>query len=431
MSKGQAITQIQADAYLKADCSSAEKAVNSFDHIYHWNQNQFDALVSFTFNCGRGNLNKLLQNGTRTIREICAMIPAYNKAGGVVLQGLVNRRAAEKELFDKPVSSSAPSAVIRKPVSYLQTDPRWKNCNYSAKGEARTIGSSGCGPTAAAMVIATLKDSRVTPVTTAEWSMAHGYKALNQGTYYTYFEPQFAVYDIPCKRLNQTNLYGKTSCDAHTKARNALQKGDWIIACMGKGHWTSSGHFILIYKYEDGMIHINDPASTSESRIKNTWDLFAGQVKYLWTVTVPEEFIPSAPTSPDGISETNVEFIGKINTRSDNLNIRSAPDTASPKTGFYKKGELVPIAAKTSGGWYRTDQGYIYGKYVIAARGRVCGCTKLNMRKQPEVQPDNVTSVLNVNDELYLINRAGNGWYKVRTKNNLAGYVSGKYIAIL
>ena len=53
------------------------------------------------------------------------------------------------------------------------------------------------------------------------------------------------------------------------------------------------------------------------------------------------------------------------------------------------------------------------------------------MRKQPEVQPDNVTSVLNVNDELYLINRADNGWYKVRTKNNLAGYVSGKYIAIL
>lgn len=431
MSKDRAITQTQADEYLKMDCFSAEKAVNSFDNIYHWNQNQFDALVSFTFNCGRGNLNKLLQNGTRTIREISAMIPAYNKSGGVVLQGLVNRRAAEKELFDKPVSSTTSSAVIRKPVSYLQTDPRWKNCNYSAKGEARTIGSSGCGPTAAAMVIATLKDRHVTPVTTAEWSMAHGYKALNQGTYYTYFVPQFSAYGIPCKRLNQTNLYGKTSSAAHTEARNALQKGDWVIACMGKGNWTSSGHFILLYKYENGIIHINDPASTAESKIKNTWDLFAGQVKYLWIVTVPEEFNLSIPSSPDTTSETSVEFIGKINTHSGNLNIRSAPDTSSPRIGSYEKGALAPITAKTSAGWYRTDQGYIYGKYVTAARGRVSDCTKLNIRKQPEVQPDNVLSVLNVNDELYLINRAGNGWYKVRTKNNLVGYVSGKYIAIL
>jgi len=50
---------------------------------------------------------------------------------------------------------------MNKPVSYLQTDPKWKNHNYSAKGESKTIGSSGCGPTAAAMVIATLKNNTV------------------------------------------------------------------------------------------------------------------------------------------------------------------------------------------------------------------------------------------------------------------------------
>ena len=66
---------------------------------------------------------------------------------------------------------------MNRPVRYLQTDPRWKNYNYSAKGEKKTIGTSGCGPACAAMVIATLKDKNVTPVTTAGWSMAHGYKA--------------------------------------------------------------------------------------------------------------------------------------------------------------------------------------------------------------------------------------------------------------
>lgn len=181
-----------------------------------------------------------------------------------------------------------------KPISYLQTDPRWKNHNYSAPGEKKTIGSSGCGPTSAAMVIATLKDKNVTPVTTSEWSMKNGYKAYNQGTYYTYFVPQMEKYGITCRRLNTANLYGKNSSAAHTEALNALQRDDWVIACMGKGNWTSSGHFILLYGFENGYVSINDPASTASRRIKNTWALFSKQVKYMWTVTVPDRFKTSA-----------------------------------------------------------------------------------------------------------------------------------------
>lgn len=306
--KGQVITQAQADAYLKSDCANAEKHVNNYNNIYHWNQNQFDALVSFTFNCGSGNLKTLLNNGQRTISEISAKITAYNKAGGKVLQGLVNRRNAEKELFDKmaTVSSYNKSQMI-KPVSYLQTDPKWKNHNYSAKGEKKTIGSSGCGVTVAAMVIGTLKDKNVTPVTTAEWSMSHGYKALNQGTYYTYFVPQFNQYGITCRQLNFSNLYGKLSSTAHNEALSALKNGNWVIACMGKGHWTSSGHFILLYKYENGYIYVNDPASTKADRVKNTWDLFAKQVKYMWVVDVPDSFKTgiTSPTISATVSNIN------------------------------------------------------------------------------------------------------------------------------
>ena len=104
VSKEQTITQSQADACLRADCASAEKAVNRYMDTYHWNQNQFDALVSFTFNCGAGNLKTLLDGGARSIAQISEKIPAYRKAGGRVLQGLINRRAAEKSLFDTPVS---------------------------------------------------------------------------------------------------------------------------------------------------------------------------------------------------------------------------------------------------------------------------------------------------------------------------------------
>lgn len=193
------------------------------------------------------------------------------------------------------------------PIYYMQTDSRWKNQNYSAPGEKKTIGSSGCGIACSAMVIATLKDKNVTPIDTANWSMAHGYKALNQGTYYTYFVPQFNEYGIQCKRLNNSNLYGKSSSTAHTEALNALKNGDWVIACMGKGNWTSSGHFILVYGYKDGYVYINDPASKASSRIKNTWTLFAKQVKYLWTITVPA----SLKISDNSPTNSNVVYTKK------------------------------------------------------------------------------------------------------------------------
>ena len=43
----------------------------------------------------------------------------------------------------------------RRPIAYLQTDPRWAALPYRVPGERATIGGSGCGPTAAAMLIET------------------------------------------------------------------------------------------------------------------------------------------------------------------------------------------------------------------------------------------------------------------------------------
>jgi len=95
------ITQAQADDFLRTDLVRFEKYVNQYDGVYHFTQNQFDALVSFTYNCGAGNLKKLVAGGLRTTKEISEALLRYNKGGGKVLPGLVRRRAAEKSLFDK------------------------------------------------------------------------------------------------------------------------------------------------------------------------------------------------------------------------------------------------------------------------------------------------------------------------------------------
>ena len=68
---------------------------------YDWDENKVDALTSFTYNAGKGNLKKLTKNGTRSNEEIAAMLPEYKKAGGKVLDGLIKRRAAELKLFNE------------------------------------------------------------------------------------------------------------------------------------------------------------------------------------------------------------------------------------------------------------------------------------------------------------------------------------------
>ena len=96
--KGITITQVQAEKYLVKDLATAENQVNKYQSIYHFNQNQFDALVSFAYNIG--SIKQLTKEGTRTEAEIGYSILLYNKSGGKVLKGLVKRREAEHKLYN-------------------------------------------------------------------------------------------------------------------------------------------------------------------------------------------------------------------------------------------------------------------------------------------------------------------------------------------
>lgn len=171
----------------------------------------------------------------------------------------------------------------KRPVSYLQTDARWKTVPYAVTGESSTIGGAGCGPTSAAMLISTLTGKTFTPPDACAWALEHGYKALNQGTYHSYFVPQLSEYGITCKRLNTSSIYGLPSSPVHARAMALIKEGWYLIALMGKGLWTSSGHYIVVW-WEDGKVRINDPASTRESRLNGDPSTFAAQCKYYWAI---------------------------------------------------------------------------------------------------------------------------------------------------
>jgi len=98
--EGKVITQQEADNLLIDDLERFERQVDSLDLMIK--QHQFDALVSFAFNLGFGSLQKstlLKKIKAGDFSAAASEFLKWNKAGGVVLPGLVKRREAESKLF--------------------------------------------------------------------------------------------------------------------------------------------------------------------------------------------------------------------------------------------------------------------------------------------------------------------------------------------
>lgn len=119
--KGMKITQAQADEYLKQDVAKFEKYVNNPSYVPFTdklNQNQFDALVSFAFNLGQGNVKKLCTG--RVMNQIPSAMQQYCKAAGKTLPGLQRRRKAEAALYNKKVESctGATTTTVKESEDY-------------------------------------------------------------------------------------------------------------------------------------------------------------------------------------------------------------------------------------------------------------------------------------------------------------------------
>ncbi len=119
--RGMKITEAGADAILRQDLAKFERYVLDAVKV-PLNQNEFDALVSFTFNLGPGNLRSstLLRKLNAGDRAGAAdEFLKWTRAGGKTLPGLVKRREAERALFRAPMIDPRPPAP--KPVPVVDT----------------------------------------------------------------------------------------------------------------------------------------------------------------------------------------------------------------------------------------------------------------------------------------------------------------------
>lgn len=184
-------------------------------------------------------------------------VAAYQASAGLTADGICGAKTWAALIKGEV----AKAGKFKQPKDFKQYDSRWGSIVYTSTGNKKqTIKNSGCGPTAAADVIATLKDSSVTPPVLAEYAVKKGYRTANNGTAWGFFEDIADKYGFS-KLIESSNLSTLKAC---------LDAGGYVVCSMGKGYWTSAGHYICAWKYDSKYIYCNDPASSTRKKQNQT-----------------------------------------------------------------------------------------------------------------------------------------------------------------
>lgn len=131
---------------------------------------------------------------------------------------------------------------------YSQVDSRWKNHTYTSTGnKSQTIGTSGCGPTSASMIVSSIKGT-ITPEKMGDLFVKYGYRSKNSGTYWSAFRAVADEFDIEYTETNSLD-----------KAVELLRNNNYVIASVGNGLFTYGGHFIVLVSVDNNTIKIYDP----------------------------------------------------------------------------------------------------------------------------------------------------------------------------
>ena len=154
---------------------------------------------------------------------------------------------------------------------FMQWDQRW---GYEIYG-SDVLGITGCGPTCLAMAGYYLTGAdRFTPEQVAEFAWDHGYYETGYGSSWTLISeggPKLGlqVTELPLVKQRMVEV---------------LEAGNPIILAMGKGDFTTTGHYILLAGVEDGAFVVNDPNSYANSAKLWSYEEIENQIRNIWEI---------------------------------------------------------------------------------------------------------------------------------------------------
>lgn len=252
---------------------------------------------------------------------------------------------------------------------FNQGDSRWGSKLYTSTGnKSQTIKSSGCGPTAAAMVVSSSK-GLILPPTMSDLFVDNNFRTANNGTAWKAFPFvadffDFGFYDETYS-FSEALSYMKTDKD-----KNGISDYFIIMSC-NSGLWTTGGHYVVWMNQSGSQSTIYDPflyggkfntasrrpanvtvsgnaaylTSTNLQKYSNAKCYFVFSNDQTGKATSSNSSKPSSTVS----STTSVSYTRYVATQSQNLNIRSGPGTGYSIIGSLEKGTKVNVSAVSNG----------------------------------------------------------------------------------
>lgn len=365
------ITEEEAEELLRDFVEDFELSVNYFADKYKltFTQNQFDALLSFTYNLGSGwvhspgaNFHKVMANPNRTPEEVLYWLGVYSFAGGsTYLSALTARRLAEANMFNNGV--------------YSRT--RAENyCYVLLKGNGGEVSNMVCA-------YDTNSDARVYPtVSRSGYSFAGWYTQANGGTKVEAFDASVHAKTLYAHWTdgegNDVNMGGQTAGEGNDQSLpGEALKNPVAVKVMNndvnlrKGPGTNyttigradKGDSLTITRVAEGGAYTWGYYGEGWIALKYTnYDSAAGGE------TEPPEAPPAETPEqiPDDFDEIDGYVLGVVNVNS-SLSIRSGAGTGYSRVGSLKNGdEVVILDAKEVGTsiWGQIEQGWICLDYV-------------------------------------------------------------------
>lgn len=156
---------------------------------------------------------------------------------------------------------------------FIQWDTRWGYLDYG--GDFAAV--SACGPVSLAMVgyHFTKNEELFAPDKVMKFAVDNGYRVPEVGT----------SWSLMTEGAKKLGLESEVIYADEALMAEKVKNGSALIMSMAPGHFTDTGHFIVVHGYKDGKFLINDPDSVIRSNKAWSFSEFSSEIKNIWCLS--------------------------------------------------------------------------------------------------------------------------------------------------